>query len=345
MNSIIGLAIALGAFGVSWTLANAVRRHAVALDLVQAPNERSSHVVPTPSGGGVGIAVAGSLAGILACLGAPAYFWWVLAASALSACVGLVDDRYDLSSRIRIVIHFLVIGGLLFALPPLPAIDTPLGELPTPMLYAAAVIAGVWWINLFNFMDGIDGIAASQATFLAIGLVALVITVSGAIQLAPAEFWLLFIASASLGFLVLNWPPAKVFMGDAGSNYLAVIVLALGLHEIAAGRLSYAACLILIAVFFTDATITLVRRAASGERWFAAHRLHAYQKLSRRWHGHGAVTLLYLAINLLWLFPLAYLATAFPQYGLLALGVAYIPVAAFCIWAGAGVPETAVSKT
>ncbi|HTM79236.1 MAG TPA: glycosyltransferase family 4 protein, partial [Devosia sp.] len=307
---------------MSWGLADAVRRHAVALNLVQSPNERSSHVVPTPSGGGVGIAVAGSLAGILVCVGAPAYFWWVLAASVLIACVGLVDDRFDLSSRIRIVIHFLVVGGLLFALPALPSIATPLGGLPAPLLYAMALVAGVWWVNLFNFMDGIDGIAASQAVFMAVGLVALIVTASGTIQANPAVFWLVFTASASAGFLVLNWPPAKVFMGDVGSNYLAVIILALGLHEIATGRLSYAAFLILVAAFSTDATITLVRRAAMGERWFAAHRLHAYQKLSRR-RGHGPVTLLYLAINLLWLYPLAYMATIFPQNSLLAGGAAY----------------------
>ena len=152
--------------------------------------------------------------------------------------------------------------------------------------------------------------------------------------------WLIALAAASMGFLVLNWPPAKVFMGDAGSNYLAVILLALALFEIAAGRLSYTTVLVLVASFVTDATITLLRRALAGERWFAAHRLHAYQKLSRRWHEHRPVTLLYLAINLIWLYPLAYLTTVFPQYGWLAVGTAYVPLAFLCIRVGAGVPET-----
>jgi len=344
MSTVLGLAVALCAFVVSWVLANAVRRYAATLKLVQIPNERSSHVVPTPSGGGIGIAVAGCLAGFVASAHATTDFWWILAVSALIACVGLVDDRFDLSSRIRIVLHFIMIGSLLFVLPPLPDIATPLGEVPVAMLYGAALVAGVWWINLFNFMDGIDGLAAGQAVFVSVGMVALISNGSATTELAPSAFWLISIASACFGFLILNWPPAKVFMGDAGSNYLAVIVFALGLHEISVGALSYAAFLILVAVFVTDATITLVRRILAGERWLAAHRLHAYQKLSRRWGSHRPVTLLYLAFNVLWLYPLAYLVTVSPQSSWWTVGAAYVPCAFLCIWSGAGRPETSTGK-
>lgn len=342
-NGLLEVIAVISAFCVSWWLTSAVRRHAGALHLVQSPNERSSHVIPTPSGGGVGIAVAGSVAGLFFCSGA--YLWLALAASVVIACVGFIDDRFQLPSRIRIVIHFAIVGSLLLVVPTLPAIVTPLGPVPGVALYALALIVGVWWINLFNFMDGIDGLAASEAVFLCIGL-AVLILVAGVEGMgsAPTMPWLIALAAASAGFLVLNWPPAKVFMGDVGSNYLAVILLALTLFEIAVGRVSYSAALILVATFVTDATITLLRRAFAGERWFAAHRLHAYQKLSRRWHEHRRVTLLYLAINLIWLYPLAYLATAFPQYGWLAVSTAYVPLAFLCIGAGAGVPETATGN-
>ena len=289
----------------------------------------------------MGIAVAGSAAGLFYCN--TTYLWLALFLSVAIACIGFADDRFDLSSKIRIVVHFIVVGALLLVGSELPAIVTPLGSLPQGLLYAMVLVAGVWWINLFNFMDGIDGLAAGEAVCLFVGLVFL-ISLSGGAGETRVMPWLIAIAAASAGFLVLNWPPAKIFMGDAGSNYLAVIFLALGLEEISAGRLSYAAMIILVACFVADATITLVRRALAGERWFAAHRLHGYQKLSRRWRGHRPATLLYLAINLIWLYPLAYLATAFPQYAWLAVGAAYIPIAVLCVRVGAGVPETGTGK-
>lgn len=261
--------------------------------------------------------------------------------SAATACIGLADDRFDLSSKIRIVFHFLVVGAMLLG-SELPAVVTPLGSLSGGVLYAVVLVAGVWWINLFNFMDGIDGLAAGEAICLCMGL-ALLISLSGAEE-TPTVPWLFALAAASAGFLVLNWSPAKVFMGDAGSNYLAAIFLALAFFEISVGTVNYAAVSILAACFVTDATITLVTRALAGEQFFAAHRLHAYQKLSRRWNGHRKVTVLYLVINLIWLYPLAYAATAFPQYGWAAIVAAYVPIAIMCVRAGAGVPEIATAN-
>ncbi|MGB3024308.1 MraY family glycosyltransferase [Paradevosia shaoguanensis] len=336
MNEVV---IACGALCISWWVAEVVRRNAGALRLVQNPNDRSSHAVPTPSGGGIGIAIAGCAAGLFYCHST--YLWLALLISAATACIGLADDRFDLSSKIRIVFHVIVVGTMLLAGSELPAIVTPFGSLSGIVLCSIVLLAGVWWINLFNFMDGIDGLAAGEAVCLCIGL-ALLISLSGAGE-TPTVPWLIALAAASAGFLMLNWPPAKVFMGDAGSNYLATIFLALALFELSAGRVNYAAVSILVACFVTDATITLVTRVFAGERFFAAHRLHAYQKLSRRWNGHRKVTVLYLVINLIWLYPLAYVATAFPQYGWAAIVAAYVPIAIMCVRAGAGVPEIATA--
>lgn len=340
---LFGPLVAAGSFIAAWAIAELVRRNAGRLRLIQTPNERSSHTVPTPSGGGVGIAVAGTIAGFVSVQQDDSYVAWAIVTGAVAAFVGLIDDRFNLSSRLRIVIHFAIVGILLFALPQMPAIPSPFGNLPHPVLYTGLLVAGVWWINLFNFMDGIDGLAAGQAIF-TLGSLVIIASTTSAAHL-PSVTWMTAIAAACAGFLILNWSPARVFMGDAGSNYLAVSILAVGLYLIATGLIGYAVLPILTAGFCTDATITLARRALSGERWFAAHRLHAYQKLSRRWGSHRRTTLLYLAINMFWLYPLAHLATVFPQFSVLAIAGAVMPFACLCVWVGAGVPESGTVKT
>lgn len=334
----IRLTVAVVCFFGAWIIAEQVRRHAGKLQLLQSPNERSSHVVPTPSGGGVGIAMVGTAAGLLSTQHIDTYLGWAIGASALAAVIGLLDDRFDLSSRLRIVMHFAIVAAILQVLPSDSLIAISLGKLPYPAIYLALLIAGVWWINLFNFMDGIDGLAAGQAIIMLAGMA--ILASVGSAASTQLITWTTAITAACCGFLFLNWSPARVFMGDAGSNYLAVSILAIGLHLVATGGISYAVPPILAAGFCTDATVTLVRRALSGDRWFSAHRLHAYQKLSRRWGSHRRATLLYLVITLLWLYPLAYLATAFPQLSLLAIAGAVAPFLWLCWWLDAGAPES-----
>jgi len=311
--SVLAAAIPLSAL-ISWGVAAWVRHRAEALRLVQAPNHRSSHVLPTPNGGGLGIVVAGSLAGIaLLLFSGWTLGWFVLGFAALLAAVGLRDDFQHLPARVRFGVQVVVCAGGLIALGDLPALALSGGlafQVTGWVLFGLLLLAGVWWINLFNFMDGIDGIAGVQAVFMLLaGGVLAVWAVPEAVN-DPVWLWMLCVAAAALGFLLLNWPPAKIFMGDVGSTWLAFMVFALALLCVQAGWLSYAVWLVLAAVFVTDASVTLLTRMLRGERWYEAHRSHAYQRLSRRWQGdrkagHRSVTLLAAAVNGLWLMPWA----------------------------------------
>jgi Fuc2NAc and GlcNAc transferase len=201
------------------------------------------------------------------------------------------------------------------------------------------VLAAVYWINVFNFMDGIDGLAAGQAIFMIGAAIFLVFDTTSAAW-SPLMLWMLAVAGATLGFLLLNWPPAKIFMGDAGSTYLGFMIAFGALSTIAAGWISVFQWLILGSLFITDATITLIRRALRGEPVMQAHRLHAYQHLSRRWQNHLPVTLVYTGINVFWSLPLAWFAGEAPSSGPLAIAAAYLPVALLLLIAGAGRRET-----
>jgi Fuc2NAc and GlcNAc transferase len=143
------------------------------------------------------------------------------------------------------------------------------------------------------------------------------------------------------GSVELKWPPAKIFMGDVGSTWLAFMIFALALLSVQAGWLSYATWLVLAAVFVTDATVTLLTRLLRGERWYEAHRNHGYQKLARRWGGHRPVTLRAVAVNMLWLAPLAGACTAWPQWAFGWALLAYAPLVVGAVALGAGRQEHA----
>ena len=332
---------------VAWGVAAWVRHRAEALRLVQAPNHRSSHDHPTPNGGGLGIVVAGSLAGVgLGIFSGWTISWFVLGLGALLAAVGLRDDIQHLPARVRFGVQVAVCVGLLFSLGDLPSISFRVGlefELGGWVLSGLLLLAGVWWINLFNFMDGIDGIAGAQAVFMLLGA-ALTSWTNAEVVSSPVWMWMLCIAAAAVGFLLLNWPPAKIFMGDVGSTWLAFMVFTLALLSVQSGWLSYAAWLVLAAVFVTDATVTLITRMLRGERWYEAHRSHAYQRLSRRWQGdrkvgHRSVTLLVAAVNVLWLAPWAWACMQWPAGSVAFMVAAYLPLVLAALWLGAGRPD------
>lgn len=323
---------------LAWAIALWISKHAKKLRLVQVPNERSSHSIPTPSGGGIGIAVAGLCGSAILVPPSDIFATAAIALTLAAAFLGLLDDRFELSSRLRIAAHILIVGVVLLTVGSLPALHTPFGSVPVPLLYGLALLAGVWWINLFNFMDGIDGIAASEASFLCIGMVLISAFSTGSELTTWLQWWAVILSCACAGFLILNWAPARIFMGDVGSNYLAVAVLVIAAGLIASNTLTYATVLVLGASFITDATITLATRAFRGERWAAAHRLHTYQKLSRRWGTHSRVTLLYMLFNVVWLFPIAWLIQDNGNLGLL-VPAAYVPAIAIAIVVGAGRPD------
>lgn len=319
-----------------------VRRHAWRLGLMDAPNHRSSHAQPVPSGGGVGIVLGGVLAGAWVCgFSSPASWplWTVMGLSLLIAGIGLWDDIRFVSVRLRLMAQLAASAGLvgLFGMP--LVLDFPLGiTLSGAAAFFLLALSGVWWINLFNFMDGIDGFAGSQAAFMLAAAAGLAAWMQPSVIAQPGWLWMVYLLAATLGFLWLNWPPAKIFMGDIGSTYLAYMIFFFALASVQGGWLTYPVWLILGALFVTDATLTLMVRLLRGERVTQAHRSHSYQRLAQRWGSHRQVTLAGLLINTLWLAPLAAASLTWPLWAWAWILLAYSPLTlgAFIVGSGRG---------
>jgi len=300
--------------------------------LIDVPNERSSHSVPTPRGGGLGI-VAGAIAGVATLAAANMLqlrFAGALACGCVIALLGYIDDRHSLSVRIRLVIQALAATAALVLLWPLPPLELPGFTVP-PALAAVLYFLGlVWLTNLYNFMDGIDGIAGAQAVAVCLVWVALAPT-------AATAGVALVLAAASLGFLRYNWPPARIFMGDVGSAFLG---FELGISAIALSAetaTSVALWLIPLAGFIADATATLFVRVARGCKPGEAHRSHVYQRLSRRFGRHTPVTVLSFLLVLAVLGPLSLLAVGeAPTYAAVTLLIVVLALSLSAVGLGAG---------
>jgi Fuc2NAc and GlcNAc transferase len=334
-----GVIVAALAGVVGFLVTLAVFRSAHRIGVIAEVNERSSHTRPTPSGGGVGIVAGGTVGAGVAAWVAP---WPAIPVALLAiaiAVLGFLDDRRGLPVAVRLPLQVLAAAAGV-ALLPLDALSAAIG-LPVPALVMGALvlIAAVYWINIFNFMDGIDGLAASEAAFIVAAASVLAIG-NGAPADSSLLWWLIAVAVATLAFLLLNWPPARIFMGDAGSTYLGFMIAFAAFTTIALGWLTIWQWLLLVALFLVDATLTLLRRALRREPIFKAHRLHAYQHLSRRWGGHLPVTSVAMGVNVIVLLPLAWAATYTSLAWMLVTGT-YVVLAAALLLAGAGAPEAA----
>lgn len=315
----------IGVFVLSTALTGLMRRYALSRQLIDRPNQRSSHSVPTPRGGGVAIVVA-FLVGLLLLEGggsfaATAALW---GAGVGVAGVGFADDHGHIAARWRLLAHFSCAAWVIYwiGVPHLELMGSRV-ELGIFGVVLAALYL-VWMLNLYNFMDGIDGIAGVEALTVGAGG-ALVYWVAG-MPLSNDAALPLLLAAAALGFLVWNFPPAKIFMGDAGSGFLGLMLAALSLHAAVAHPVLLWCWLVLLGVFIVDATMTLIRRLLRRERVYEAHRSHAYQHASREFRAHRPVTLAVVAINLFWLMPWALAIAAGRVDGVVGLVVAYIPL-------------------
>ena len=335
----------LGALLLAALLTAGVRALALKHQLLDVPNPRSSHAAPTPLGGGLAIVLVVCASLVFLPLDGGVGFGpgLVVALAGLAvAIIGFVDDRHGVPKWTRLVVHAVTIAVLIETTREIGSLQVP-GLPATQWLNeVVALVALMWLVNLFNFMDGIDGIAAVEAASVSLGLAACVGSGSGAA--AGLQLLCLATAGASLGFLIWNWPPARIFMGDVGSGFLGFLLGALALVAHRETGLSLWAPAILLAVFVTDATVTLVRRMVRRERWYESHRTHAYQWLSRRFGSHRTVTLGVLALNVIWLLPLAVAAARRPEIAGILAAVAYVPLIVAALLAGAGRPETAAHR-
>ncbi|MCG7865971.1 MAG: glycosyltransferase family 4 protein [Candidatus Thiodiazotropha taylori] len=336
-----GLTLILSAL-LTWLL----RHYALQQGLMDNPNARSSHLMATPRGGGLAFVLVYLGLLLWAILFDPARLqgveplaWVLLLGGGLVALIGFIDDHRDLSARLRFMVHLLaavvavgLIGTPAVSFGPwLSAEGWWLGILFVPLL--------VWLLNLYNFMDGIDGIASLQAiSVLCSASMILFLNHSSSLIV----LWQILLCCGVAGFLVWNWPPAKIFMGDAASGFLGFSLGVFACFTAQHFGIDFWSWVILLGLFVTDASWTLVRRMLNGEQWYRPHAKHAYQILARqrlaqfqaeglsaeksRAKAHRWVVLAGLTINLGWLTPLAWLASEQAGWGAMLAVVAYLPL-------------------
>lgn len=324
---------------LSLALTEFLRRYALARSIIDVPNARSSHSVPTPRGGGVAIV-------LVFLFSLPFLAWMQLmpvttlvavgGAGALIAVIGFIDDHGHVAARWRLLGHFAAAAWALLWL----------GRLPEVVIFGVAIDLGwfgyvlsalylVWMLNLYNFMDGIDGIASIETICVCLSA-GLLYWVSGFNNMV----WLpLSLASATAGFLFWNFPPARIFMGDAGSGFLGGVLGVISISSAWASSQLFWSMLILLGVFVVDATFTLMRRCLRGDKVYEAHRSHAYQFASRRFGKHLPVILTVAAINTLWLLPIALSVVLLGLDGVIGLILAYVPLVILAMKFHAGALE------
>ncbi|QNP40646.1 MraY family glycosyltransferase [Lysobacter solisilvae (ex Woo and Kim 2020)] len=258
------------------------RQYAIRRDLIDHPGERRSHDVPTPRGGGVAIVIALLVAACVLAWRQPQQIVLVAGFAVgllLVAGIGMVDDHRPLSPWLRLGVQ--AVAAALFSV----AVAATWGNVPLAMLAFAAVLV---LTNVWNFMDGINGIAATQAALVGLGL---------AFVLGGVWGWLaLALVAACLGFLPFNFPRARIFLGDVGSGALGFALAALLTISMAgASALPQGLILLPFSAFLIDSGLTLLRRFVRGERWWTAHAQHAYQRWVAAGRTHTVVTVAYAA--------------------------------------------------
>lgn len=292
---------------ISYFFTERIRKYAIQNTIMDMPNHRSSHKIPTPRGGGL-IIVIFSLCGFFYL----AFSSYLTVKESLAIIIPLLlvsglawqDDKKNISTVVRAGCYFLAASCLVFFM------EINIEIIHLWLMNFILVVGIVWMINLNNFMDGIDGIAGAEA------LTAMLFAIIIFYQLQDFSLLLIsmVIASSVLGFLIHNWPPAKIFMGDVGSCSLGLIFCVIAFLAYKKHDVSLILWLILLSVFIVDTTLTLMKRILTNQKWYAAHKQHAYQILIQIGYSHKQVTLGVMGINMLIILPLAYLAFCTPEY-------------------------------
>lgn len=275
-----------------------IKEYAIKKSLVAHVNERSSHTAPTPHGGGVAIAIVwfGGLVYLYVNGQIEQNFFYALMFGVIISVVGYIDDLFELSAKIRIFIQGSVALGGLYALGGLHGVDFGFFSVENQIVVNIfALLLIVWFTNLYNFLDGIDGYAGSEAVFL----------VSAGFVLFGGNHFVV-LAVAVLGFLFWNWQRAKIFMGDVGSTLLGYTVAIFTIYYANQNAINLWIWITLFALFWFDATIALLRRYINGDKLSLAHKKHSYQRLVQFGWSHSRVVLWSIVINII-LFSFVYI--------------------------------------
>lgn len=307
-------------FIIVWFIAPIVPKLCVRWGLVAEITERHAHKKPTPHGGGFILVPVIVILGLIAVwtleLPRPEFLTALLLSSTIIAAVGLYDDKYGLSAKWRLLIHLFAVSICLYFMPKLFLFW------PVWLEKIIIVLAWGWFVNLYNFMDGLDGLATSQTVYIAIAM---------AILFAPFKPIFLIIAGACIAFLRINWMPAKVFLGDVGSTFFGYILGGLFMVIVAddTWRLVYPLATIPL-VFTADATYTLIKRIAGGHKPWEPHREFWIHRAHKIGFSHSQVVNVVQVINLI-LFAIVILCLWYDlRIWALVLGLITVSIAAFC---------------
>lgn len=286
MISVIVVSLILLSFIMTFVIIRVALKHKI----LDVPNERSSHIVPTPRGGGLAIVVSWFIGiTVMRCLDLiESNLYFALISGILLAIVSLIDDVLSLSPYIRLLTQILTALISLWFLKGITEVTFAGLSIDSKfILYPIVLIGIVWFINLFNFLDGIDGYASLEAIVVAI-----------AIYLFTGSIINLILICSITGFLIWNWPKARIFMGDIGSTQLGFILVTLGIYFHNSSQLSIIHWIMLSSLFWFDATLTLFRRWKNREKLSVAHRKHAYQRAVQSGFSHLKTILFSLGINI-----------------------------------------------
>lgn len=303
---------------IAYVLVGLYRKWALANNIIDIPNSRSAHVEPIVRGGGIVFAGAWLLVFLLGTL-FRIFPEWMLTSlwpgAFLMMSIGMLDDKYSLSAKFRLLAQLLAATWLVWSVGEahiLQVISRNFFTITADV--SITIVAIVWSINLYNFMDGSDGLAGLEAIFV-LGAAALYFYVSTHYELS---FLLASLCAFLAGFLLWNWPPAKLFMGDAGSCFLGYVVAGfiLVLHNVY--QVSLIPCLIIYSLFVFDTTVTVLRRFCRGEKCYQAHNLHAYQRVKKNNYSSKFLLLNVLVFNTFFL-GVAVFVFIYPQYQWLGL--------------------------
>lgn len=297
---------------------------AIKRNIVANPNFRSLHQHPVPRGGGVVFAFVFLFA--MSCLwlfttSDAGLMFAVVLGGTVATGVGFVDDVTELGARVKLVLQSGLAALVLLCFDGSPLLDLP--WTPAFVDLTLSWFALVWLMNSFNFMDGIDGMAASGATFICVASIISLFLVGGDKSLI---FVFGMLAVCSFGFLIFNWPPASIFMGDSGSLFLGYCFGALIAKTVTDGQISLWTWLTIFGYFAADTTTTTVLRIFLVKRWHGAHRSHAYQNLARIWRSHRKVVVGVCFYHVLWLLPLTVWSVLVPSTAPLAAIFGLAPV-------------------
>lgn len=319
----MGLVISILFFTLSSFFSLLYKKIAINNNIIAIKNHRTLHLSSTPKGGGIVFSFLFFLSII--------FIWWswqlprelfiIFGVGGMFASIfGFIDDIKNIRAIFKLIVQIFLALWVIYWLENAGMLE--FDWIPKFLVLPFLLFFVVWIINAYNFIDGIDGLAASGAIF-----ISLTLTFSLIINNGPIEIMSIFVLIAAVvsGFLLFNWPPATIFMGDSGSVFLGYIFGSMLLFTTLSGNISIWSWLTVFGYFFADTTLTQIIRVVLVKKWYLPHRSHAYQNLARITGSHLKVTSGIVFYNLLWVLPLTLLSALWPEVGVVTAILSIMP--------------------